>query len=168
MSRRKKRRRPSGRQQGINFVITLVTLSIVFGFIGYLIPQYAIRKVRDKRQEEQRLVTLDGPAPVTAVPVSPPAAEPEKAPKPTVPRGPAQPTEPSSEAGGLYRVQVGVFSQKANAERILARLRQAGYEAISTPKAPYRVQTGAFDSRENAENLAQELRSKGFEAIVVR
>jgi N-acetylmuramoyl-L-alanine amidase len=68
----------------------------------------------------------------------------------------------------LFKVQVGAFSERANAERVVAQLKEAGYEAMIITGPPHRVQTGAFSSQENAERLAQELRQKGFEAIVVR
>lgn len=36
-------------------------------------------------------------------------------------------SKPSSSAGGLYKVQVGAFSEKANAERLAADLEKKGY-----------------------------------------
>jgi cell division septation protein DedD len=65
-------------------------------------------------------------------------------------------------------VQVGVFSERANADRMVAMLKEAGYEGIVIPGPPHRVQTGAFSSQENASKLVDELVKKGFEAIVVR
>ena len=65
-------------------------------------------------------------------------------------------------------MQVGVFSERANAERMLSMLREAGYEGIIISGPPHRVQTGAFSSQENAARLRDELIQKGFEAIVVR
>lgn len=41
---------------------------------------------------------------------------------------PAQ--KPAIPDGGLYRVQVGAYTQKANAEAMLARLKKAGFDAI--------------------------------------
>ena len=40
---------------------------------------------------------------------------------------PAEPETPSSGAGTLYKVQVGAFSKKANADAMLAKLKAAGY-----------------------------------------
>ena len=39
-------------------------------------------------------------------------------------------SEPSEEKGKLYRVQVGAFSEKANAEKLKTELEKAGYDAI--------------------------------------
>ncbi len=43
----------------------------------------------------------------------------------------------------LYRVQVGVFSEKRNAERLVELLKEEGYDALVISEAAYhRVQTG--------------------------
>jgi N-acetylmuramoyl-L-alanine amidase len=69
----------------------------------------------------------------------------------------------------LYKVQVGVFSEKRNADRLVELLKEDGYEAIVISEAAFhRVQTGAFSSEANAARLAEELRGKGYEAIIVR
>ena len=166
-SRRKQKGKTGSGQQGLNFVVTLITLSIVCIFIGYLLGQYAVRmlkaqhtyKVQMAQNEESVAV-----APVTAPPavtpkssqsveetVSPPPVSPDRAPSNT-----------------LYRVQVGVFSERENADRMVARLEELGYDAIIIGGAPYRVQTGAFSSKENADRFSEELKSRGFDVIVVR
>lgn len=47
-------------------------------------------------------------------------------PTPTEPEQPAEPTEPATDK--LYRVQVGAFANRENAERMLQRLKAAGFE----------------------------------------
>jgi len=68
----------------------------------------------------------------------------------------------------LYRVQVGAYSVKANAEKQLQTLKSAGYkDAILVSVSPYyKVQLGAFSVKQNAENLVNELKKKGFSAFV--
>ena len=61
-----------------------------------------------------------------------------------------------------------MFSERANAERMIALLQEAGYEGIILAGPPHRVQTGAFSSQDNAARLVEELTQKGFEAIIVR
>ena len=134
---------------------------------GYLIGTYAVSVLREQHQASIQLArqrpvcrlseAKHGTATSTP-PTSPPAqpVEPEAASPPPAP------------AGDLYRVQVGVFSERANAERMLSMLREAGYEGIIISGPPHRVQTGAFSSQENAARLRDELIQKGFEAIVVR
>jgi len=73
----------------------------------------------------------------------------------------------STTQGTLYRVQVGAFSSRANADRLVAQLKELGYDAIVSDGPPYRVQTGAFSSRENALRFSEELKAKGFEVAVV-
>ena len=76
-------------------------------------------------------------------------------------------------AGKLYRVQVGAFSKKENAQAMQKKLKGKGYSPIITAvtKADksllYRVQVGAFSKKANAQRLVAELKTKGFTGIIV-
>lgn len=72
----------------------------------------------------------------------------------------------------LYRVQVGAFSIKENAQRFADTLRGKGFNAIIKDtvingRKIYRVQVGAFANRLNADALVVSLRREGVQAIVV-
>lgn len=71
--------------------------------------------------------------------------------------------------GTLYRVQVGAYAKKANAERQLDKMKELGYNdafiAVVDGKL-YRVQVGAFANKRNAEKLRDEINAKGIRAIV--
>lgn len=72
----------------------------------------------------------------------------------------------------LYRVQVGAFSVKANAEKLATSLKGKGFNAIIknvtiNGKLLYRVQVGAFSNKLNADTLVVALKKIGVEAIVV-
>lgn len=68
----------------------------------------------------------------------------------------------------LYRVQVGAFSKKDNAQRLVNDLKKKGYDAIIVQDGGlYKVQTGAFGKRENADKLVSQLKAAGYEALVV-
>lgn len=65
------------------------------------------------------------------------------------------------------RVQCGVFEHRSNADRLVQRLKTAGFAAIVRETGgQYIVQAGAFDVLANAEALAQRLRAAGFAAII--
>ena len=68
----------------------------------------------------------------------------------------------------LYRVQVGAFLNKENADNYAKKIRAAGFGAfvIKSDKY-YRVQVGAFSNRNNADNYAKTVRKEGFDAFVV-
>ena len=67
----------------------------------------------------------------------------------------------------LYRVQVGAYKNKANAEKMLARLKEGGYEGFVTTKDNYyKVQLGAYSVRENADRMAQKLKADGFSICI--
>ena len=66
-----------------------------------------------------------------------------------------------------YKVQIGAYTVKANAEKRLAAVKAAGFEAILKYEDGYwRVQCGAFSVRSNAEALQKRLKGKGFTAII--
>lgn len=67
----------------------------------------------------------------------------------------------------IYKVQVGAFSTKSNAEKLDKKLKAKGYETIIVYVGKlYKVQLGAFSSKTNAENLAEKLKNDGFDSIV--
>ena len=71
--------------------------------------------------------------------------------------------------GVLYRVQVGAYISKANAERQLEKIKAAGftdaYIAV-VDSALYRVQVGAYSVKENAEAQLFKVMEKGFSGFV--
>lgn len=70
-------------------------------------------------------------------------------------------------AGTLFRVQVGAFGVRANADAMEAKLKAAGYPTYLVQLGGlFKVQTGAFKEKANAERLAQELKSKGFAVYI--
>ena len=67
----------------------------------------------------------------------------------------------------IYKVQVGAFSTKSNAEKLAKKLKAKGYETVIIYVGKlYKVQLGAFSSKTNAENLAEKLKNDGFDSIV--
>lgn len=49
-----------------------------------------------------------------------------------LPKKVKEPVKPAATTGKLYRVQVGAFAQKANAEAMVEKLKKAGFEAFIT------------------------------------
>jgi cell division protein FtsN len=107
----------------------------------------------------------------------PPASEPS-APEPTPaePNPQAEPaapqrTETEPQENALYRVQVGVYESRENANQVAQSLVASGFEASIVPfqrdgKTLYRVQALATRDRAKAEALKSQLASKGFAAVV--
>lgn len=71
----------------------------------------------------------------------------------------------------LFRVQVGAYSIKANAEAQLSKVKAAGFTdafiAVVDGKL-YRVQVGAYSIRENAEAQLAKVKAAGFPGFVTR
>ena len=67
----------------------------------------------------------------------------------------------------LYRVQVGAFAIKGNADRMYHRLKADGYDTYMVKSGLlYKVQTGAFRVKGNADALAAKLKKAGYDVYI--
>jgi hypothetical protein len=74
---------------------------------------------------------------------------------------------PAPSTGVLYRVQTGAFSNKANADALLAKVKAAGFETYMVlSKGLYKVQVGAYGVKSNANAMAAKLKAKGFDVFI--
>ena len=69
----------------------------------------------------------------------------------------------------VYRVQVGAFKLKSNANSLLEKVRkevgcQEAY--VKCVNGIYKVQIGAFTDKQNAVNLLNQLKEKGYNVII--
>lgn len=71
----------------------------------------------------------------------------------------------------IYRVQLGAFAAKANADSYCAKVKQLGENyknAFVKYIEPYfKVQVGAFSIKQNAENMIKDLKEKGYNAFII-
>lgn len=76
--------------------------------------------------------------------------------------------EETIESPLYYRVQVGAYRNRENADRMLYRLLDEGYPAFLIHDGElYRVQVGAFQQIGNAINMEQRLRNNGYSTVIV-
>jgi hypothetical protein len=77
-------------------------------------------------------------------------------------------SDPTEGAKKLYRVQVGAYQKRENAEKKLREISAAGIDCFITDlqEGFYRVQCGAYSVEQNAENKANALQYMGFDAII--
>lgn len=67
----------------------------------------------------------------------------------------------------LYRVQVGAYQQKANADAQLVRVKEAGFDTYMVKSGGlYKIQVGAYCEKGNADNMLSKLKAAGFDAII--
>jgi cell division protein FtsN len=95
-----------------------------------------------------------------------PVASPAAAPGPAAPEAPGIRPRPRG-----FGVNVGMFAVASNAERVKARLAEAGLPVLDDPvesaRGPLtRIRVGPFDQREQAEAAAKTVRTLGLEARV--
>lgn len=78
-------------------------------------------------------------------------------------------TEPEKPAvsGTLYRVQVGAYSKKENADNQLKAVKAKGFDAFITQvDGLYKVQVGAYSVKANAEAQLVKVKAAGFDAFI--
>lgn len=102
-------------------------------------------------------------------PAAPPPAEKQAAEKPSQPAA-KEAKQPASSADGFV-VQLGAFSNAANAKQLQARLaaqKIASYtDILKTPKGDKtRVRAGPFPTREEAEKVRDRLKKMGVNGVV--
>jgi cell division protein FtsN len=75
----------------------------------------------------------------------------------------------ASPAGRMYRVQIGAFGSRANADERAAALRAAGFSPYVVREGTlFKVRAGVFRERSEAEALAERLRARGFAVTIVQ
>ena len=67
----------------------------------------------------------------------------------------------------FYKVQVGAFSERKNADDLVNDLEKIGHKPfINYEDKLYKVQVGAFSKKENAEDLATILKKEGYRPFI--
>lgn len=82
--------------------------------------------------------------------------------------GTAATTPSTSSSGEWYRVRVGSYTTKAEAQAAAKELEAKGYPIYVTGSGPYLIQVGAFKVKQNADKLQDELEAQGYQVSVVR
>lgn len=68
----------------------------------------------------------------------------------------------------VYKIQIGAFLLKANANNQLKKVKKKGLNAIVVRDGVYyKVQIGAYAKKENAQNMLKKVNNLGFKAIIV-
>jgi DedD protein len=112
---------------------------------------------------------VEAPVPAS-VPTDPPAAAPITPPTPAAELPDPTTTAPETPETG-YFVQIGVFSNKASADRLARELRQKKFTVVVAQldgaKPLHRVRVGPAADRKAAEALAKRLAAAGHKGSVV-
>lgn len=67
----------------------------------------------------------------------------------------------------LYRVQVGAYSVRSNADNMLAKIKAKGFDAFITQvDGMYKVQVGAYSVKANADAQLKKIKDAGFDAFI--
>lgn len=67
----------------------------------------------------------------------------------------------------LYRVQVGAYSKKVNADAQLQKVKSAGFDTYMIQiDGLYKIQVGAYSKKSNADAILANVKALGFEAFI--
>ena len=73
----------------------------------------------------------------------------------------------SNSSSTMYRVQVGAYTVKANADNMLAKVKTAGFDTYMVKvDGYYKIQVGAYSVKANAENMLAKVKTAGFSAFI--
>lgn len=76
-------------------------------------------------------------------------------------------TTPDKPESVLYRVQVGAYSVKKNADAQFAKVKAAGFDTYMVKvDGLYKIQVGAYSKKVNADAMLTKLKKAGFEAFI--
>ena len=74
---------------------------------------------------------------------------------------------PPTPSKKLYRVQVGAFKSKNNADKLLKEIKGKGIDCfIKEESGLYKVQVGAYSVYANAEKMKKRLENMGYKAFI--
>lgn len=77
--------------------------------------------------------------------------------------GTSEATKPET----FYRVQVGAYSVKDNADKQLKKVKAAGFDTyVVKVGGLYKIQVGAYSKKANADAMLKKLKEKGFDAFI--
>jgi N-acetylmuramoyl-L-alanine amidase len=77
------------------------------------------------------------------------------------------PTLTSPSSNGLFKVQIGAFRDKNNADQVAGKAKESGFEVYTKyENSLYKVQLGAFKERKNAEDLVNRAKTAGFNPVI--
>ena len=119
--------------------------------------------VETRRQVSASGTTIED-VPVTTSPLPAPVTPSTPAPRVTPQPQPQPRTAPART--GRYVVQVGAFSQEANAKALQRKLAAIGHEATIEHTSLYLVRIGPFDTRDQAASVRAKLEAAGISAII--
>lgn len=77
------------------------------------------------------------------------------------------PKQESPSKNELYKVQIGAFKERKNADDLVKKAKEKGFDAfVAEDDGLFRVQIGAFKERKNAEDLEKKAKAKGLDVFI--
>jgi len=153
-------------RERLSFAVTLVTVSAVAIFLGWLMGQYAIQAVTgpapsSTMAERPATPSAAGTVSSTATPSGSTSSGSSSATQPPSAATSSQPTSTAASTSSSTSAATPASGPTGSAAAPAPATTSAGQ-----PSGLWRVQVGAFNDRSRAEALASELRARGYEVFV--
>ena len=173
-----KRNKNNKFKSGASLIVMVACMAVVTSVFGYFVATWILDYVSAPEEEvqpveEEQIVQEEtiNPEPVTEEGAEEQVtSETDSEQSESEPPEQTEPEETNSQAveGGeeLYVVQVGAFSEEANAQGMVEKLKEAGFTGYITSESPYRVQAGAFQTEAAAQELEEKLQQNGFSVYI--
>ena len=69
----------------------------------------------------------------------------------------------------MYKIQIGAYREKGNAQKMASKLKKAGVNAVIVKDGGlYKVQCGAFTDKANADKRLAQVKKKGFSNAIIK
>ncbi len=172
MARRRSKTQTAALWDLLRFLGVLAVIALV---VGYVYGSMALDFISAREEGSSRgFLALFGlgverdstPTTATSEPAAGEVSAPEKEPA----ASPAEPTQELPDARlepvEVFRVQLGSFSNRSNAEHIAEKLAKLDMEPYITSGPPYKVWVGVAEAREPLNELAESLKAAGFEVFI--
>ena len=151
----------------MNLALAGVIAGGVLGFRGAWAPATNTRPVAEVRGAIANPVTNPIPEPMS------PASAPSAPLAPPVPSASLSELASAAASVGRYQINVGLFANEANAQRVHAQLQAAKMNVYSevidtTHGKRTRVRVGPFKTESDANAAARKIKSLQFDAVVFK
>ena len=163
-----------------SLTMVVIVMAIICVFVGYLVGVNLFKWMKggneqqvaqtqnetEKSQSEQTTEITTEETPVEEVEEEEVEEEPVEEETTQVEQTTSEPS--ISEYDNVYKIQVGAFSQRANAESFKNQLEDQGYNVIIKEASTYKVRVIGKESREETEKIENELIDLGYDTFIVK
>ena len=157
-----------------SLTLVIIVMAIICVFVGYLVGLNLLKWMRggtdqvaqteNSAQTEQSTQQES----TSQVPEEEETAETKQVEEDTSSKSSREPETATTNNEDVFKIQVGAFSNKANAVSFKNELEEQGYNVIIKEAATFKVRVIGRQSREETEKIEEELIDLGYDTFIVK